>query len=332
MAQPESQPSPSAPGQPQNMALLGIWLKLIAVLLFTVMLALAKGYSQYPLAVIIFFRSFFALVVLVVWLAWRGAFPRALHTRRLPAHLVRSIAGIGSMFFIFAAYGMIPLAEATAIGYVQPLMVALLAALILRERITRLRIASIAAGFAGVILMLWESIGGVGGGGQQHALGAFSALMGAGLVAIAFIQIRRLTLTEDTGAIAFYFQATTTLAALAVLGAAVLWPSGAPLAETMHSQVWVWPRGFDWVALILIGVLGGVGQILMTQGFRYADASILAVFDYSSLIWAVLIGLAIFGETPTSYVMAGAAIVIAAGLAVVWEENQLRKAWRNSRK
>ncbi len=153
--------------------------------------------------------------------------------------------------------------------------------------------------------------------------------MGAVLVAVAFIQIRRLTLTEDTGAIAFYFQATTTLAALAGLAAAVLWPSSAPFADVIHAQAWVWPKGYHWFPLVMIGVLGGAGQILMTQGFRYADASILAVFDYSSLVWAVLIGLVIFAEIPSAYVMAGASIVITAGLLVVMEENRLRKRRRS---
>jgi len=307
-----------------NATMLGIALKVIAVLLFTIMLALAKGYSHYPLTVIIFFRSFFALVVLVIWLAWRGAFPRALYTNRLPAHLVRSIAGIGSMFFIFAAYGLLPLADATAIGFVQPLMVVLLAAIILRERITLLRIGSIVVGFAGIMIILWEQLGGgVGSLAAERPLGAFCALMGALLVAVAFIQIRRLTRTEDTGAIAFYFQFTTTAAAVAGLVAAAVWPAEAPLAQIMQGQAWVWPVGLDWLALIAIGVLGGTGQLLMTQGFRYADASILAVFDYTALIWAVLIGFAIFGDLPTIYVIVGAAVVVAAGLAVVFEESRL---------
>lgn len=311
--------SPYLPG-----ALTGIVLKILAVFLFTIMLALGKGYSHYPLTVIIFFRSFFALVVLVIWLGWRGAFPRALYTKRLPAHLVRSLAGIGSMFFIFASYGLLPLADATAIGYVQPLLVALLAAIILREAITPLRILAIIAGFAGVTIMLWDNLSGAAAFDADRPLGAFCALMGALLVAVAFIQIRRLTLTEDTGAIAFYFQFTTTVAAVLGLAAAVVWPQDAPLAALMRSQTWVWPAGTDWIGLVAIGVLGGAGQILMTQGFRYADASILAVFDYTSLIWAVLIGFAVFGELPTFYVLAGAAIVIASGLAVVWEESRKR--------
>ncbi len=305
--------------------LLGIALKAVAVLCFTVMLALARGYGEYPLTVVIFFRSFFALGVLVAWLAWRGAFPRALYTRRFPAHLFRSMAGIGSMFFTFAAFRLLPLADATALGYVQPLMVVILAAIVLREKLTSLRVFSVFAGFAGILLMLWEHIGSGGPASDDGALGAFCAIVGALLIAIGFIQIRRLTLTEDTGAIAFYFQGTTTLVAVAVLVAAVVWPPGAPLAEFIKAQVWIWPRGIDWFPLISIGILGGVGQILMTQGFRYADTSILAVFDYSSLVWAVLIGLVVFSEVPTIFVMLGAAIVIGAGLMVVWEENRLRK-------
>lgn len=315
-------------GSISSTVLLGIGLKVLAVFLFTIMLSLGKGYAEYPLAEIVFFRSFFALVVLVAWLAWRGAFPAALYTKRLPAHLVRSLAGVGSMFFIFASYALLPLADATAIGYVQPLMVALLAWIILRERITRLRIVSIIVGFTGVMIMLWEHLGaGAAGAAARSPLGAFCALAGAFLVAIAFIQIRRLTVTEDTGAIAFYFQTCTTIAAVAVLAAAAVVP-GEGTFNLIAGQAWVWPRAVDWLPLIAIGVLGGMGQILMTQGFRYADASILAVFDYTSLIWAVAIGLAVFGEVPSLNTVFGALVVIGAGLAVLWQENERRKARR----
>lgn len=312
-----------------NAPLLGIAFKMLGVLCFTIMLALARGYNEYPLAVVIFFRSFFALFVLVIWLWWQGAFPRALYTQRLPAHLFRSIAGIGSMFFTFAAFRLIPLADATAIGYVQPLLLVVLAAVFLRERLTPLRIYSVIGGFAGILVMLWEHVGGKSvQSSPDSTLGAFCAFMGALLIAVGFSQIRRLTKTEHTGAIAFYFQSTTTITAVCVLLAAAVWPIDAPMASVLRAEAWVWPRGFDWFPLISIGILGGIGQLLITQGFRYADASILAVFDYSSLVWAVLIGLLVFSEIPSAYVMFGAAIVIAAGLLVVWEENRLRKSAR----
>ncbi len=308
-----------------NRVLLGIALKVVAVFLFTVMLSLSKGYQDYPLAVIIFYRSFFALIVLIIWLSWYGKFPRAIYTRRLPAHLVRAIAGIGSMFFMFAAYQLLPLADATALSYLQPLLVALFAGIVLGERLTKLRISAIICGFGGVVVMLWHHLGtGSGQANPDHILGTILSILGAILVAIAFIQIRRLTLTEDTGAITFYFQFTTSIAAIAVLIAAVLWPPNFPFATWIHSQAWVWPRGFDVVPLIAIGVLGGMGQILMTEGFRFAPASVLAAFDYTGLIWAVVIGFVIFAEVPAINVLFGAAIVVMAGLSVVWQESRMR--------
>ena len=93
------------------------------------------------------------------------------------------------------------------------------------------------------------------------------------------IQTRRLTRTEDTAAIVFYFQGTTTLASLLIVVAAAYWPEAWLGAAIMHSQAWIWPAGRDWLPLIAVGLLGGIGQILMTQSYRFADASALA--DYA---------------------------------------------------
>ncbi|MFN3892425.1 MAG: DMT family transporter [Beijerinckiaceae bacterium] len=303
--------------------LLGIGMKVTSIFLFTIMLTLGKAYSAYPVAQIVFFRSFFALIPLMIWLLLRGDFPRALHTRRLGGHLVRSLAGIGSMFCIFTAYALLPLADATAIGYASPLMVVVLASIFLAERAPPLRWAAVCVGFLGVLVMLWEHLGQGGPNGHpRSATGAIVMLMAAFLIAIAMIQTRRLTKTEDTGAITFYFQSTTTLASFAVLLAAAFWPDAAPGAAHMHTQAWVMPTLADWGPLILIGLLGGVGQIFMTQGYRYADASVLATFDYSSILFAMAIGFVFFGEAPSAAVLLGAAIVISAGLTVVWQESQ----------
>lgn len=303
--------------------LLGIGLKVASIFLFTMMLSLGKAYSAYPVAQIVFFRSAFALVPLMIWLLLRGDFPRALHTKRFGGHLVRSFAGIGSMFCIFTAYALLPLADATAIGYASPLMIVVLASILLGERAPPLRWAAVCVGFIGVLVMLWEHLGeGRGADHPRSATGAIVMLMAAFLIAIAMIQTRRLTKTEDTGAITFYFQSTTTVASFTVLIAAALWPAGAPGAGLMHGQAWVTPTFADWGPLVLIGLLGGVGQIFMTQGYRYADASVLATFDYSSILFAVAIGFVFFGEAPSTAVLIGAAIVISAGLTVVWQESQ----------
>jgi drug/metabolite transporter (DMT)-like permease len=303
--------------------LVGIGFKVTSVLLFTMMLTIGKAYSAYPVAQIVFFRSAFALIPLMIWLLARGDFPHALRTRRFGGHLIRSGAGIGSMFCIFAAYALLPLADATAIGYASPLMIVVIAWATMGEQMTRLRWAAVVAGFLGVLVMLWEHLGEPGAGGHpRSATGALFMLTAAFLIAIALTQTRRLTKSETTGAITFYFQSTTTVASCLVLLAAAFWPDGAPGAALMQGQAWKPPTLADWGPLIMIGILGGVGQIFMTQGYRYADASVLATFEYASLLFAVAIGFAVFGDVPTPAVLFGAAVVISAGLAVVWQESR----------
>lgn len=304
-------------------------MKVFSIFVFTLMLTLAKAYSNYTVAQIVFFRSFFALVPLMIWLVARGDLPRALYTRRLGGHLFRSIAGIGSMFCMFASYALLPLADATAIGYATPLIITVMAAFFLGEKMTGLRWIAVLVGLVGVVVMLWEHLGS-GAGHQGSATGAMFAVGAAFLIAIAMIQTRRLTKTEDTGAITFYFQTTTTIASALVLLAAAWWPEGSVGAQIIRGQAWITPAPADWAPLIAIGVLGGVGQIFMTQGYRYADASLLATFDYSSLVFAVAIGFIVFGDVPSERVIGGAAIVIAAGLAVLWQESRMRRMPRKA--
>lgn len=290
--------------------------------MFTLMLTLGKLYSAYPVTQIVFFRSAFALVPLLIWLLARGDFPRALYTKRIGGHFLRSMAGMGSMFCIFTSYALLPLADATALGYASPLMTTVLAAALLGERMTLVRWGAVLVGFAGVLVMLLDHLGEGGSSTQRSSTGAMFALAAAFLIAIAMIQTRRLTRTEDTGAITFYFQSTLTLVSFLALAAAAGWPADWPLAWLVLPQAWVMPAPADWAPLVAIGLLGGVGQILMTQGYRFAGASVLAPFDYSSLLFAVALGVVLFGDTPSPTVLVGAAIVISAGLAVVWQESR----------
>ncbi len=174
--------------------LLGIGFKIASTFLFTIMLTLGKAFSMYPVAQIVFFRSAFALIPLMIWLLLRGDFPRALRTNRFGGHLLRSIAGIGSMFCIFGAYALLPLADATAIGYASPLMIVVLASIFLGERAPPLRWAAVCVGFLGVLVMLWEHLGQGGAPGSashpRSATGAILMLMAAFLIAIAMIQTR----------------------------------------------------------------------------------------------------------------------------------------------
>jgi drug/metabolite transporter (DMT)-like permease len=306
----------------------GVALKVAATFVFALMSALIKAASsRFPVAEVVLFRSLFALVVLVAWLRSRGEFPHALHTQRPLGHIGRSIAGTGGMFANFVVLSLLPLADATAFTFATPLMVVPLAALSLGEIVRPYRWAAVGLGFAGVLVMLSDHLGeGLAGAGgdSRRELGVVVALLGASSSAIAMIQTRRLTHSEPTGAIVFYFSTLTGVFSAALLLIAHLWPAGAPGAAFAAGQSFVGPTPLELLALVSIGILGGAGQILMTHSYRFADASIIAAFDYVAMVWAAALGFGFFAETPTVRTLAGAVIVASAGLLVLWRERIAR--------
>lgn len=289
---------------------LGIVLKVLSALAFTVMSAGIKHVStDYPTGEIIFFRSAFAIVPLLVWLAWRGDLVNSVRTSNFKGHLLRGIISGCGMFSGFMALSYLPLSDSVAIGYASPLIVVVLAALILHEKVRAYRWGAVVVGLVGVLIMLTPHLGRgamPGGWSGGPAVGAMFALFGAVCTAIATIQVRRLLATEKTGAIVLYFSLLTTVLGLStiVLG-------------------WRMPDAENLALLILIGILGGIGQILLTQSFRYADASLVAPFEYTTMLWAFLIGWFVFGQAPQQTVVVGALIVALSGLFVLWRERQL---------
>ncbi len=306
----------------------GIGLKVGATFVFALMAAIIKAVAaRYPVGEVVLFRSLFALVVLVAWLASRGEFPAALHTRRPLGHIGRSLIGTGGMFANFVALALLPLAAATAFTFATPLIVVVLAALLALETVRIYRWAAVAVGFIGVIVMLSEQLGdGVGdlAAPSLATIGAIVALGGAVASAGAMIQTRRLTKSEATGAIVFYFSLLTGVFSALVLAVAALWPAGAPGAAFIAGQRFAAPSGIDLLLLAGVGLLGGAGQIMMTHSYRFADASVIAAFDYTSMLWALALGVTLFDETPSPRILSGAAIVIASGGFVLWREHRLR--------
>jgi drug/metabolite transporter (DMT)-like permease len=312
--------------------LLGILLKVAATFAFASMSAIIKAVSpHFPVGEIVLFRSLFAMATLVVWLARRGEFPHALRTRRKLGHVGRSIAGSGGMFFGFIALSLLPLADATAFTFVSPLLIVPMAAVGLGETVRAYRWAAVGIGFLGVLVMLSDDLGQAAGAtpGNGYSAGAAIALCGAFCTAVAMIQTRRLSRSEATGAIVFYFTSVTTVISAVLLTLAAAWPTGAVGADFFAGQRFVAPSGLEFGLLISIGLLGGSGQILMTHGYRFADASVIAAFDYVSMIWAATLGYAFFAETPSAAALSGAAVVAAASLYVIWRERFSRGALKN---
>jgi drug/metabolite transporter (DMT)-like permease len=286
--------------------LYGICLCLASTVGFTLMGAMVRFVGdRIPLGELVFARNFVVLVPLVLVLAMRGELKKTIRTKNLHGHVTRSVANIASIFCNYGGLVRIPLAEATAIGFATPLFTVVFAAIFLRETVRLWRWSAVCVGFLGVLVMLSPHLGGAAHDAQA-AIGAILVLISALLIAVVMTQLRHLSKTESTAALVLFYSIFASLVSLATL----YWG-------------WVMPSPGDFLALIGIGVFGGLGQSLITESLRHAPASVVAPFGYSSMLWSTLIGYLWLGELPVAIVFVGAAIVIASGLFVIWREHQL---------
>lgn len=287
--------------------LVAVGLKTSAIFLFTLLAALIKSLDgEIPPGQSVFFRSFCAIPVIVIWLILKGELRHGLIARNPMGHFWRGVLGTTAMGLTFTGLALIPLPEATAIGYATPIFTIILAAIMLGERVRLIRISAVAIGLLGVLIMIWPRLG--GGGTLQDTATIGALLILAATCARSFVQIhiRQLVATDHTAAIAFYFSVTASLLSLTTLFFG-----------------WAAPDPEQLTKLIAAGVIGGVAQILVTSSYRFGPASMLAPIDYASMLFAVLIGYVWFGEWPTSVILIGAALVIAGNIVVVWREHQL---------
>ncbi|WP_137702814.1 DMT family transporter [Marimonas lutisalis] len=287
----------------------GIAFKLLSVVTFITMSALVKAVSEHvPPGEAVFFRSFFAIPVILGWLWARGDLRTGLKVASPMGHFWRGFVGTTAMALMFTGLGLLPLPEVTAIGYAAPLLTVIFAAMFLNERVGVFRLGAVALGMVGVLIVLSPRLTAFSGETVQttQALGAMVVLAGAGCAALAQIYVRKLVQTEQTSAIVFFFSLTSSLLALLSL------PFG-----------WVLPTGKEAVLLVLIGLIGGFGQIFLTSAYRHADASVVAPFDYASMLFALVIGYVFFDEVPTAPMLGGAALVILAGVIIILREHRL---------
>lgn len=287
----------------------GILLKLASVAVFVCMASLIKATSAHvPAGEAVFFRSFFAIPVIFVWLALQGRLSGGIRVESPIGHFWRGLVGTVAMGLGFAGLGLLPFPEVTAIGYAAPVLTVVFAAMFLGEEVRAFRLGAVALGMVGVLIVLAPRLTAFSDpeADSRAALGAFMVLSGATCAALAQVFVRKLVQTERTSAIVFWFSVTSAVLSLATL------PFG-----------WVVPAPREALLLVLAGICGGLGQILLTSSYRHADASVIAPFEYASMILAIGIGYFLFGEAPTLVMLGGASLIILAGVLIIWRERQL---------
>ena len=293
----------------QRNALTGIGYKIASVCVFVAMGSFLKASQGVPAGELVFFRSFFAIVPVVVYLAWRRELIEGLKTKHPFSHFWRGVVGTGGMGFGFYALTKLPLPETTAIQYATPLLIVVFSAIFLRETVRLYRWSAVLVGLVGVVIIIWPRLSIFSGGGgdmSEASIGAISALISCCFAAVAMLLVRRLVYTERSATIVLYFSISSSIIGLLTI------PFG-----------WVMPTPVQFVYLISAGIAGGIAQILLTESYRHADMSVVAPFEYSSLILSVAVGYFFFADIPTIEMMIGGIIVVGAGIFIVWREHRL---------
>jgi drug/metabolite transporter (DMT)-like permease len=280
----------------------GITFMFVDVLLFTFMDIVIKwlGEAGYPTMQLMFFRSFFAFVPLSL-VVFRGSWRTALRINDWKGHAIRCVGGGISMAGFFYAFKVMPLSDVIAIGFAAPIFITALSIPLLGEHVGIRRWSACLVGFAGVLVIVQP------GPGMLES-GALVALGATVFYAIAAISVRKLSRTETNASIIFSFTFSVTVVSACFL----------PFQ-------WVSPKSlFDLALLILLGLLGGTAQIFMTEAFRATSISIVMPFEYTAILWTVILQYLIWHSVPGLNLWLGAPLVIASGIYIVWREAALR--------
>jgi drug/metabolite transporter (DMT)-like permease len=265
-----------------------IWM-ILAAGLFASLTALVRHVSaSVPPVEIVFFRSAFGLLFMLPWALSTGI--ANLRTRRLGLHSLRALTALGSFICWYLAFAVMPIAEATALTFTAPLFATIGAVFILGEAVGPRRVAAIIIGFAGAMVILRPGI-------EVITLPALLVLAGAAFYAISVLAIKSLSRTESAGTIVIYLGILMT--PMSLIPALFYWTL--PSLETL-----AWLAG--------IGLVATFSQLTLSRALRAADATAVLPFEYSKLIFAAILGYAVFGEQPDLWTWTGATIIFLATL------------------
>jgi drug/metabolite transporter (DMT)-like permease len=296
---PASAPAPDASGRaaPGSMVR-AVGLMLLATVLFTLMHVLVRHVTQavHPFEVA-FFRNLFGLIVVVPFVVRQGFV--ILKTEKLPLHGLRAVLNAAGMLLFFYGLSAAPLATVTALSFTAPIFVTVLAVLFLGEVVRIKRWTAIILGFAGAVVVLRPTEAAVGPGEIATLV---SSLVWAG----ALLTIKILGRTERSVTIITYMS-------LLMM----------PITLAAAAFVWTWPTPTQLAILVMIGVLGSLAQLLMTQALKEGEASVVMPLDFFKLIWATLLGFLIFGEVPDIFTWIGGAMIFGSAVYIARRERRL---------
>ncbi len=299
-----SSPDLVVPAQParREHVPLGILYMVGATIMFAGSSAVSKWLvASYPVGEVLFTRTAVSLVACALFIMPQTGLA-VFRTHRLGHHVMRSVSQGFSQTFLLIAFSLMPLASAIAINFSAPLFAILVSALLLKEAVGLARWAALLVGFCGVLIVTQP-------GAETFQIGALFALANAVLYGSVTAAVRGMTATELAGTLTLY--QLTLLTALFTL----FLPLG-----------WISPTPVDAGWIVFNGVSNAVGQYWWTRALHLAPASAVAPFYYLSLIWASILGFAIWGDVPTIALVTGSVVVVASGLFLIWRESNARQA------
>lgn len=249
----------------------------------------------------IVFLSRIVTLLFVLWLARRAGGLGTLRTARPWQHLLRALLGLGMLVTFFYALSAMPLPDAIAVAFAAPLFMTMLSPWLLGERVGPRRWAAVLVGFVGVLIIVRPT-----GGALDWP--ASLALTSALLYAVMLIMGRRMSATESSPALVFYF------AILSFVASALPMP-----------WVWVTPDLLDAGIFLLMSVGGTAGAYLITQAFRFGEVSLIAPLEYTALLWAMLLGFLLWHDIPSWSMLGGAVLIIGSGIYIARREARLAR-------
>ncbi len=297
-----SHTDPIPPQEERRFFALG--LRLMSASAFSIMSALIKVASEHGVSVpeILFWRQAGAAPLILIWVLLGPGLP-SLRPNHFALHVQRSALGLTSMTCMFLSVSLLPLAEATTLGFTMPIFATILSAVLIGEAVGRHRWTAVILGFVGVLVIVRP------GGGHFPLGGVIVGLMAAFLSGMVSVRLREMGKTEAPATTAFWFSV------LSLLPLGMLMP----IYAQHHSFV-------TWSLLAGVGIAGAIGQLCMTNSLKFAPVSVVVGIDYVALLWSTFFGWAIWGYLPSAATWIGAPVIIASGLYIAWREHRLRLA------